>query len=129
MENGRLRLVGNFREMGYDDEPDAPSLLDARGRRESSNKAEVVAYLRRAESISFSPGREEDFFDPSRTIGSHTMRTDGTYVWPDFLAGYVERYDVALPPEFEAHMRRSNWQLPSGLNIRTLRMPWAHGDS
>jgi hypothetical protein len=121
---GCLRLVGNFREMGYDDEPSAPSLLDGKGKRDARNKAAVVAYLRRAKSISLSPGREEDFFDPSQTIGSHTMRTDGVYVWPDFLAGYVDRYDVLLPADFEEHMAQRSWILPDILDMDSLRPPW-----
>ena len=120
----RLMLVGNFREMGYDDEPGAPSLLDVRGKRLPAHKAEVVHYLKKAKSVSLSPGFLEDFFDPTKSIGTHTMRTDGTYVWPDFLAGYVDRHDVALPDDFERHMLKRGWKLPDSLDIRSLQLPW-----
>lgn len=119
-----LTEVGNFREMGYEDVAGAPSLVDVRGKRRAGHKAEVVAYLRKAKSISYSPGPLRDFFDESQYIGSHTMRTDGTYVWPDFLAGYVERHDVLLPDEFERHMEQAGWRLPESLDIATLQPPW-----
>lgn len=119
-----LKEVGNFKEMGYDDVPDAPSLVDVRGKRRAGHKPEVLAYLRQAKSISFSPGPIEDFFDPSQFVGTHTMRTDGVFVWPDFLAGYVERHDVLLPEEFEQHMARAAWRLPASLDLDTLQPPW-----
>lgn len=125
MTTKRLLIeIGNFKEMGYDDVPDAPSLLDVRGKRTAGHKAEVIAYLRQAKSISFSPGFCEDFFDERETVGTHTMRTDGTYVWPDFLAGYVERHDVLLPEDFERHMEQAHWRLPESLDTSTLRPPW-----
>ena len=121
---GRLILVGNFREMGYDDQPEAPSLHDVRRKRSLGHKPEVLAYLRKAKSISFSPGYETSIFDQKTFVGTHTMRTDGVYVWPDFLAGYVEHEDVALPEQFERHMAARNWQLPENLDTKKLTPPW-----
>lgn len=118
-----LRLVGTFREMGYDDDPAAPSLHDARGKRGPAHKAEVVAYLRRGKAFSFSPGPLRDYFDDAQYVGTHTMRTDGTYLWPDFVAGYVERHDVELPAEFERHMEAVGWRLPEAIDIATLQHP------
>lgn len=119
-----LILVGNFREMGYADEADAPSLHHVRRKRPHGHKTDVVAYLRKAKSVSFSPGYETSIFDPKTFVGTHTMRTDGVYVWPDFLAGYVEHEDVALPEQFERHMAERNWQLPDNLDTKTLTPPW-----
>lgn len=119
-----LKLIGNFRETGYDDVADAPSLVEARGLRGPAHKADVVAYLRRAPSVSCSPGPVEDHFDPSRSAGSFTMRTDGLYVWPEFLATYVERYDVRLPPDFEVHMATKAWQPPADLDVTKVKVPW-----
>lgn len=119
-----LKLIGNFKEAGYDDVPDAPSVVELRGKRRAGHKAEVVAYLRKAATISFSPGFLEDVFEPTHLIGTFTMRTDGTYLWPDYVAGYVERHDVLLPEEFEQHMERAGWRLPEALDISALRPPW-----
>ena len=74
--------------------------------------------------MSYSPGPVEDHFDPSRSAGSFTMRTDGVYVWPEFLATYVERYDVRLPPDFEIHVAMKAWQVPADLDVSKLRVPW-----
>jgi len=119
-----LQYVGHFREMGYDDMLDAPSLVEERGKRPPAHKAEVLAYLRKAPAVTYSPGINTDYFDPSGWVRGDTMRTDGVYTWPDFLADYVERYDVALPDTFEHHMEARAWRLPEGLDVRTLRTPW-----
>lgn len=119
-----LQYVGHFRETGYEDIPDAPSLVEARGKRPPSRKDEVLAYLRRAPAVLVSPGVNKDFFDPSQLVRGDTMRTDGVYTWPDYLADYLERYDVALPAVFEQHMEARGWRLPEGLDVRTLKTPW-----
>ena len=119
-----LQYVGHFRETGYEDMPDAPSLVEARGNRPPVRKDEVLAYLRKAPAVTYSPGINPDFFDPSGWVRSDTMRTDGVYTWPDYLADYVERYDVALPEAFERHMEGRGWRLPEGLDVRTLKTPW-----
>ncbi|KAB2909167.1 MAG: hypothetical protein F9K40_03960 [Kofleriaceae bacterium] len=119
-----LRYVGNFRELGYEHHRDAPSIEEARGKRPPAHKAEVLAYLRGAKTITFSPGLNEDYFDRTQWVKGETMRTDGVYTWPDHLADYVERYDVALPAAFEQHMEARGWRLPEGLDVRTLKTPW-----
>lgn len=43
--------------------------------------------------------------------------TDGTYVWPDGLAHYVEQHDVRLPERFGAHV------LATGGAIAPFRLP------
>lgn len=123
-DGGTLKLVGNFRETGYEDVDGAPSIVDARGKREPVHKADVVRYLREAPSVSYSPGPVADVFDAARSAGTFTMRTDGTYVWPDFLATYVDRHDVRLPPDFEVHMASKEWRLPTALDTRSLKTPW-----
>lgn len=123
-EKRRLVMIGDFREMDYDNHPDAPSLVALRGKRDAAHKAEVVTYLKKAKAIVLTMGPSRDFFDETRVIGSHTLRTDGIYVWPDFTAGYVDRYDVALPDEFEQHMAKNAWKLPESLDISSLVLPW-----
>jgi len=120
----RLKLIGHFREMGYADVSDAPSLKFVRRSPLLARKPQVVAYLRSAPSVSFSPGFVSDYFDSAQMIGTHTMRTDGEYVWPDFLAGYVEHYDVELPDEFLQHLGDRDWQLPAAIDVTTLSLPW-----
>src|SRR5262245_3389114 len=57
------------------------------------------------------------------------MRTDGIYVWPDFLAGYVEPEDVELPEQFERHMADRGWRLPADLDTKSLVPPWLRPSS
>jgi hypothetical protein len=103
------REVGFFREMG-NDEGGAPSLLASRGRRMPANKEDVVGYLRGGRMATFSPGYVADYFDGTRDAGTHSTRTDGTFTWPDYLAFYVDEYDVELPQEFEAFMEARGWR-------------------
>lgn len=123
-EPGTLRYVGNFVELGYEHHANPPSIVAARGRRRRANKAEVLSYLRKAKPVTISPGINEDFFDPTKTVRGETTRTDGVYIWGDFLADYVDRYDVELPEEFERHMEDRGWRLPENLDVRALKKPW-----
>lgn len=119
----KLRYAGNFCEIGYDDDPDAPSLVVSRGKRVAGNKPAVVAYLRSATMLIFSPGRDEDHFDPSKSAGRSSILTDGVWVWPATLAYYVESYDVELPAEFEAHMVKNSFQPPPVADKLALELP------
>jgi len=121
---GALRYVGNFVELGYEHHVNPPSILAARGKRRRAHKAEVLTYLRTAKPVTMSPGINQDFFDPTKTVRGETTRTDGVYIWGDFLADYVDRYDVALPDEFEQHMESHGWRLPENLDVRSLKKPW-----
>ena len=110
-----LERVGFFGELGYDEMPGAPSLLDACNKRGPANKDKVVAYLRSGALFIISPGYAEDYFDGSHA-GKLSFLTDGTYAWPGSLAHYVDRYDVALPAEFEQFMEANAWTVPSGID-------------
>ena len=118
-----LRYVGNFVELGYDDYSDAPSLAATRGKRGADNKAALVAYLNAGIILVFAPGFEQDVLDGKSDAGSSSIATDGTYAWPRTLAYYVERYDVALPDEFEQHVARNSWRVPEGIRIGPLVLP------
>jgi hypothetical protein len=101
--------VGFFRELG-NGEPDAPSLVEARGRRDPAHKAEVVAYLRGGETLlTWMGAGDEDYFAPGKFFGPERICEDGVYAWPVALSNYVELYSVALPSGFETHMRHRQW--------------------
>jgi hypothetical protein len=105
--------VGFFREL-LSGEPDAPSIVEARGKRPPHHKAEVVAYLRAGEpTFMWMTTAGPDYFSPDLTFGGDSIHTDGVYGWPSTLEAYVERYDVELPAAFEEHMRRNEWRIPS----------------
>jgi len=117
-----LQCIGHFRELGYNYEA-APSIVDARGKRTTTNKDKVVQYLRAGKAYLISPGVTKDCFQPSAFIGSRTTRTDGTYTWPDVLAYYVERYDIALSEHFERFMETRDWQVPDDIDLLSLELP------
>jgi hypothetical protein len=102
--------VGFFRELG-NDEADAPSIAEARGKRAPDHKAEVVAYLRGADVLLtwMSADGAEDYFAPGEELGPEHVLTDGVFAWPSTLALYVDQYDVALPTAFEEHMAAHHW--------------------
>lgn len=105
--------IGMYREFGYEaDEPGVRSLRDVRRTRRAEHKAQVVAYLRNAQTTAYTMGIEPDVFDSTKLAGQLSGKTDGTYRWPELLAYYVEHYDIALPDDFEEHMRKSGWKVP-----------------
>lgn len=118
-----LKRIGNFQELGYDDDPAAPKLVEARGKRAPVNKREVVRYLNAARVFVFSPGYDQDVFDDRRRAGNCSIVTDGTFMWPKQLAYYLEHYDIELPAEFEAHMRANGWRVPEDIDISALKEP------
>ena len=108
-----LEFVGFFRELGFDDHPEYPSIADFRGRRPQSHKAEVVAYLGAGKPMVVSPGgKGTDVFDASRRTTSRSILTDGRFAWSRELAYYVENYDLGLPAHFEQHMAEQGYRLP-----------------
>lgn len=117
-----LRYVGNFIELGYDDYVDAPSLQALRDRRRPGNKEALIAYLKAGVTLVFAPGFDRDVLDETRDAGSSSIATDGTYAWPRTLAYYLERYDVALPEEFERHAEQNRWHVPDGIAIGKLTL-------
>jgi hypothetical protein len=108
-----LELVGFFRELGFEEHPEYPSLADFRGRRPPDHKAEVVAYLSAGRPMVVSPGgKGTDVFDPSRRTTNRSILTDGRFAWSRELAYYVENYDVGLPSYFEEHMAALGYRVP-----------------
>lgn len=105
--------VGWFRELGYES---AFSIEQAKNR-DPAHTADVARYLRGGKILVASPGLARDIYDRARVAGSHSMRTDGDFVWPDVLAYYVETYGVALPPIFEARMASRGWTAPADIDI------------
>jgi len=99
----RLEYVGNFQELGFDDDPDAPLLKASCGKLAETNKQRIVEYLNAGKTFVYSPGHEADVLDPGKRAGSSSYATDGTYLWPRVLAHYVERYNTELPAEFLEH--------------------------
>ena len=107
-----LKRAGNFRELRHGD-PDGPSLIAARGKLRTENRAAVLHYLRSASLLWITLCRFDDALDPSRQgIDDLAVATDGEWAWTTDLPYYVETYNVAPPDEFVEHMQANNWQPP-----------------
>lgn len=113
----QVRRVGYFRELGHGAR--WPSMSPAQDA--MPNKEKLVAYLRAGAMMTYSPGLVDDVLDDThRAIGSAGSLTDGTYAWPEVLAYYVERYNIALPDEFLRHAAALGWRVPDGIDTASL---------
>lgn len=123
----RLKLVGNFRELGFLRRIDGeapPSLVAARGAgRDEANRASVARYLRGGWELEGTMSQIGDVFETGTLAGHPGLLTDGVYAWPHFLGYYVDRYDVALPADFEERMRKRRWSPPMSLTTEGLVRP------
>ncbi len=107
-----LNLEGFFREMEHAKQ-DLPSVHERIGALDSAVKQALVDYLRAGAGVAMAPGLATDIVDPSAgSAGALGILTDGEWVWPNELAYYVERYDIALSDEFVAHARSNDWRVP-----------------
>lgn len=76
--------------------------------------ARIVAYLRSASVVRMQMGYSYCRLEggpPDEEMGSAEL-SDGTWLWPEGLAVYVERFHVQLPDEFIAHMRAHEFVPP-----------------
>lgn len=116
----RLVPVGFFRELKHG-RADGPSLPEAMSDRAKPGESRIAAYLREAPILLHAVGPVTDVFEPNGDyICAPSIHTDGVYAWPEDLAYYVERYHVALPAEFLAHMATAKWRAPLDVDTTTI---------
>ena len=80
----------------------------------AEERALLVRYLRGGAVVREVLGYASDHFAgrlSSREMGC-AERTDGTWMWPEGLAIYVERYKVRLPEAFLIHARANGFENP-----------------
>ncbi len=66
-------------------------------------RCEIARYLRGCPVVVATSQRVDDVVDPSKhEVSGINIHTDGTYLWPEDLAYYVEAYGVAVPDEIVA---------------------------
>jgi hypothetical protein len=116
--------VGFYREL-RGGEPHQPSLRQAIRSTAMPNVVGVIKYLKAGKVLIATGGPVSDVLDPKAgLIGPPHVVTDKTYAWPAILAYYVERHNVHLPQAFVAHMAKSNWSIPSGIDVQGLDIDW-----
>jgi hypothetical protein len=59
-------------------------------------------------------GAQADVLDPEAPtlVSGGSLLTDGTWLWRDDLAYYVDRYHLALPADFVARVRELGYSPP-----------------
>lgn len=50
------------------------------------------------------PGTVYDIFDENCIIGRGDQYTDGKYIWPDYFAAYIRKYNIPIPEEFKEYI-------------------------
>ncbi|MBA3405606.1 MAG: hypothetical protein H0U13_13160 [Gemmatimonadaceae bacterium] len=118
----RLVAVGFFRELKHG-RADGPSLREAMRDKGKPGESRIAAYLREAPILLHAVGPVTDVFEPKGDyICAPNIHTDGVYAWPEDLAHYVERYHVALPAEFLAHVASAKWKAPTDVDTATVEL-------
>ena len=111
----RTKLVGYWRESLEQDSPlPHPQTLRSPGWVAAAEKRSIVEYLRSGNQAACFAGysfcRIEGGPD-NEQMGCREL-TDGEWIWPEGLAVYVDMFDVRLPEEFVATMRRHAYVVP-----------------
>jgi hypothetical protein len=78
------------------------------GHRVITDQAErdrLLSYLRGGAMVMTSTARMHDVLDPEQgQVVSMTFRTDGTWIWTDTVAYYLDRHGMAPDPRMAAHI-------------------------
>lgn len=102
-----------------------PSLLDNHNF-SKVEKAQILRYLRSGVEVGsylgFSFCRMPD--GPSdREMGCREL-SDGTYVWPEGYAVYLDLYDIELPSAFVHHVRANSCEVPQDIEVSEIKRDW-----
>lgn len=117
-----LKSVGFFREQ-YRDERDLPSIHDAVRSEPHPDAERIVAYLEAGIGIAGVGEYARDVLAPEpRYTVSPSLLTDGVWLWRADLAYYIAKYQVAIPEEFVAQMRKNGWKVPDLSEDHALRL-------
>ncbi|WP_417388084.1 hypothetical protein [Gimesia sp.] len=75
----------------------------------------ILRYLEEGKEWGLSSGHE--IYDPFTTPPTDQTfvsikKTDGTWIWPDLITYFVDKYDFAVPDEFMQKMRMHGFRVP-----------------
>lgn len=102
-----LKPVGFWREHCGDI---FPSIFDAEIKKlEICEIEEIENYLVKCPICVASPGIVYSAFNEDKIAGTSSIKTDGSWVWPDTLPYYVREHGIALPLEFLEHIRHRHY--------------------
>lgn len=80
-----------------------PYLKDMVSDTPDPKKSKIMAYLKTHCPIACSAVIPDEI-DPQKIIGAGDLFSDGTYLWNDVFANYVDRYNIPVPKEFRQHI-------------------------
>ena len=110
-----VRLVGRYSELGFEG---AASLAPLLRTGETSNRERAVSYLKAGKVLILTPQLLRDPFDRTRTPGSRSILTDGTYAWSAGLAYFVDKYGLPVQSELVEHMAKNDWHVPLEIDLK-----------
>ncbi|MCO5411206.1 hypothetical protein [Ralstonia mojiangensis] len=103
-----MRVVGVFRELTGQKASFLPSIYEVKNKLLPQDATQLVAYLRKGVPVFDVMEATRDAFDPTKFVnGGPSLLSDGTWVWREDLAYYVECYRVDVCSEFIEHARRA----------------------
>ena len=95
-------LLGKYEEfapgMGF------PSIKEHLQNEPYESKAEILEYLRNGNIHMVTASRIVDVFTSEKVNSELVYMDDGKYSWSSKLPYYVDKYNLRLPKEFEAHV-------------------------
>lgn len=99
-----FKLFGFYQEHGYEGHVSLHS--ESAGTKTYDLEA-VLAYLSMGQVFLASAGIEEDMLSKGgKKIGAGTLKTDGTWIWPNYVEYYIANYKIGVPEELLEHIRR-----------------------
>jgi len=81
-------------------------------------KKQIIKYIKSGEMIMASLGVQSCVICDQRVIGTFSILTDGTWVWPEYYAHFIEVHNLAIPSGFRKTMEASKYEVPA-LSKRT----------
>ena len=120
----KVKKVGAFCELPHGDKANGLSLRECISTPHEA-EAKIIQYLESGVLWIARMGLTRDVLDESSEFvtSSHVL-TDGTWVWYEDLAYYVEKYHVQLPNEFIEHMKMNNWTVPPEDQVDVYNLQW-----
>ncbi len=107
-----LKSIGYYKEMLQGKETD-PSIHDVVKKGDASLVNKICKYLSNGTAVIVCPGVTTDVIaNATGAVGTGSSYTDGIWLWPDDLAYYVKKYNIALPDDFLDTMKANGWNNP-----------------
>lgn len=124
--DARLKFFGFYADLGYV-AGTAISAADLLAEPQAlAEKQRVVSYLQGGKPLTVVPGFQRDPRGDSELPGGASVYTDGAWAWPHIAAYLVDRYDLAVPEEFLAHMRAQGFEPISLSRDELIRLHHEH---